>query len=961
MFDAYLQAVVLTLALTAGMVSVTADEDLLTRAEVVVGDVTVIWEAKSGMTVQYKGVEAFGPYSAEFTVHDAKWTRAFYGSRKGDARATLSDREGVKVLTIGRRGEDFSYTKRVTVTRENKVTVEYEFQQTSREDAHLQLGWRPAVPWLDGATYKVVAQGKAQQGRMTYGKADRRVLWSGLRSMSFGSVFGTWHLTTSHDMTLYDDRDKGTFFLGWDQELEKGKQYKEVVELRFEPSAEPVGGVTVSDFQWSREAEEGYARVQCKLGRTKEGPARLKARLEAFAGEKQVARREASLALQEQPVPLDLKLSLGGPGRFTLRLLVANAADDTEVLRVQGLPVQAKAIFRFIPSLSLYTHEKQAELIIALASEINPEGLSARLEGPGFPTRALSLTDQQTAVPFDLAKVPDGRHTISCTLGRGADVIARAEAKFSKAPPKPNEVKIDYLTRGLIVNGKPFFPFGFYTHHGAFYDQEDPQYILKLEGAFKFNLICVYHNFSTDFRREQRPVIQAFLDEADAVGMRMHYDVRQLTDQEPTEEVKAALTEDVTAQRDAPALLCWYLSDEPAGRRIPPDRYIAHNAQMKELDPYHPTTVVFCVPGKAHEYQDAMDIMMVDPYPIPNGPVTRVADTVDLVLNATGAAMPIWCVPQAFGGGEGWGREPTPQEQRCMTYLAIVHGATGIQYFIRRPPHNNPFVDAMWAECRKMAAEIKELTPVLLSHEPAPEVTAAEEDPGLHLMARRYDGGIYVFCVNTDKQPREIAVQCAVQPIEPEAQVLFEDRAVPVSPTGEIHDIIEALGVRIYAYRAAAPRPNRVTLPADNLLHNGGFEQQTNVGFPDYYHVSYGNHPGASWGTDPLEAIEGRHALFIRCPADKGGPTVIAYPMRLKPGKYVLSFYVKADREGASVHFGVSGFKQSPSRDVAVGRQWQQLSLDFEVPENTRWVHLSLRPSKRGVIWADAVEVRTAQ
>ena len=40
-----------------------------------------------------------------------------------------------------------------------------------------------------------------------------------------------------------------------------------------------------------------------------------------------------------------------------------------------------------------------------------------------------------------------------------------------------------------------------------------------------------------------------------------------------------------------------------------------------------------------------------------------------------------WLVPQAFGGGEQYPREPTPGELRAMTYLGWIGGATGLLYF----------------------------------------------------------------------------------------------------------------------------------------------------------------------------------------------------------------------------------------------------------------------------------------
>jgi len=947
----------LLLVLLSGWLSTTAwSQASIGAARLERDDVSVNWQAGKGLTIAYKGVEAFVPYSQEFTVHDSKWAKTFFSSSQFSPAAEVLKDGPARVLSITYSGESFSCTKRVTLAGGGKVRVDYEFAQTGLEDAHLQLGWRPAVHWLDGAMYEVTAGEQAHKGQMTYGRADRRVLWSSMANMQFTSVFGRWRLDTTHGMTLYDDRHQNTFFLGWDQELAEGVTYGETVELAFAPAGEAAPGLTLSEFDWSREGQGGHAGVSCGIARTAQGPKRITARLAATLGGEVRATDEKSLALEQAPSILALKVALPQPGDYELSLTAADASDGSELLRVQGLKARVDPVLSFFPSLSLYTHEAEAELVVRLLQPIPTQALEVTLTGASVGEQTIPLTQSETAIPIALGKLPDGKHDVLCTLVSSGEVIAKAAAGFYKAPPKANEVKIDHRSRGLIVDGKPFFPFGFYTHAGRFYDQEDPNAVLDLEAAHKFNMVCVYHNFDSAFRKEQRGTIRAFLDEADAVGMRMHYDVRQLTDQEPSEAVSGALSDDIKAFRDHPALLCWYLSDEPAGRKLPADRFIAHNAHLKGLDPHHPTTMVFCVPSKAHEYAQAMDILMVDPYPIPNRSVTNVADTVDLVLRATGYTMPVWCVPQAFGGGEWWGREPTRWEQRCMTYLAIVHGATGIQYFVRRPPHNTPFTDGMWAECRQLAAEIKELTPVLLSHEPVPEVVCVDEAPGIHVAARTHQGLCYVLCVNTDKQPRRIALQCSVPPRTPRAQVVFEDRSVAISPEGRLEDMIDGLGVRVYAYATTASTAEAQS-GQELLLRNGSFEQQANPGFPDYFRGRQAGHPGASWGTDTLEAYDGRHSLYLRCPAQGQGPTVASYPMSLPPGKYRLELQAKAGGDGHAATFTISGFAHAPSLGVELSRQWQPYSLDFTVPEGTRRVHFSARGNERGTIWVDAVHV----
>lgn len=930
----------------------------LSKAEMSLDDVAVSWHAGQGMSIDYHGLPVFVPYSAQHTVHDAGWAQAFYSSREGAARGRLEQAGDARTLVISDETEHFSFTKTVRLEPGGQIVIEHEFGQRGLEDAHLQLGMRPAVPWLDGAAYRVVTQEGEESGRMTYGRGDRRVLWSRMTEMSFGSLFGTWTLSSTHGMTLYDDRDKGSFFLGWDQELADGETYRERIEIALEPATRVIEGVRVADFAWEDEVRDGSASVRMSLASAEGGPDAVSLRLTAMRAEEEVAEVQETAPLQADPRQVELTLALPEPGDYGLRLAVLSAAEE-ELFR-QLLTTKVVPLMRFVPSLSLYTHETEAELLITLNERPDAEELMAELTGTALGgRREVAVEGEETVVPIDLSGVPDGMHEVQCRLMGDGRLIAVGRASFAKAPPKSNEVKIDYRSRGLIVNGKPFFPFGFYTHRGQFYDQQEPQYVLRLEGAFGFNMICVYHNFPDEFRREQRPVIADFVDHAEAVGMHMHYDVRQITDREPSEEVDATLSEEVEAFRDAPGLLTWYLSDEPAGRGNPPERYVHHNRHVKRLDPYHPTTMVFCVPSKAHQYAGGMDILMVDPYPIPNGPVTRVADTVDLVDNATGGTMPIWCVPQAFGGGEGWAREPTWQEQRCMTYMAIAHGATGIQYFIRRPPHNNPFVDGMWAECRKLAREIRQLTPALLSHEPGPAVESIDGDGDLHLAARLHNGQAYVVCVNAAHEPKSIRLQCSAAPVEASAEVMFENRAVPVSENGVLEDMIDALGVRIYRYRVGEVEVGPVTLDPQSLVRNGGFEEATNPGYPDACRVSYSAQTGASWGTDPLEAVEGTHSLYIRAPADGKGLTVTTFPASLAAGSYELSLYLKADRP-MQAFVGASGWRtweETPSMTVDVTEQWARQAMRIELPVDERRVHVSVRPENRGVLWVDAVQM----
>jgi hypothetical protein len=157
--------------------------------------------------------------------------------------------------------------------------------------------------------------------------------------------------------------------------------------------------------------------------------------------------------------------------------------------------------------------------------------------------------------------------------------------------------------------------------------------------------------------------------------------------------------------------------------------------------------MVFMAPFlSARNYASALDIVMADPYPVPTRSVSLAGETARQLKNEFTGKKPVWIVPQAFGGGEWWEREPTLQEMRSMTWQAIINGATGIQYFVRQGLNYFPKSAAAWGECGRMAVEVAELTPWLLSNDPAPVVVS--DNSNLQVSSRSYKGRTVVLAVN---------------------------------------------------------------------------------------------------------------------------------------------------------------------------------------------------------------------
>lgn len=158
-----------------------------------------------------------------------------------------------------------------------------------------------------------------------------------------------------------------------------------------------------------------------------------------------------------------------------------------------------------------------------------------------------------------------------------------------------------------------------------------------------------------------------------------------------------------------PDLLGFYIEDEPEGRSVPPAKLVELMAALKKDHPGVLTAVAMLRPQMVKDYRDAADIFMIDPYPVPNMPMTWLSDCIEEAARFVPKKR-LWAVIQAFGGGkhtkDGWLRRPQKVEMRCLTYLAVVHGVHGIFYFSYPEVSSDP---ASWEGLQGIIRELQDL------------------------------------------------------------------------------------------------------------------------------------------------------------------------------------------------------------------------------------------------------------
>jgi hypothetical protein len=385
--------------------------------------------------------------------------------------------------------------------------------------------------------------------------------------------------------------------------------------------------------------------------------------------------------------------------------LLAAAISICQVIQSQTVDSTS---FRLYSRLSFYSFEKKGEFLLHVPAGLAYTPLEVTIitgkdtikSWKGRPGRSI------LRIPFCI-NLPVSDYKIDCRIKVPAGHVSYlAHTDLQILKHKSNEVKTDRLTGGMIVNRLPFFPFGFYCYSPV------PPTLPEEEVTRGFNMISPYQTILPETLNERK----AYMDRCASLGMKVHYNLLSLAGEGGVdsringltpEEKRARLREEIKTFMDHPALLAWYISDEPNGYKIPPESLVEIYRIVRQIDPWHPVSVVFMAPFLAsRKYANALDIVMADPYPVPNYPIGMTGDVTGQLKSEFAGEKPVWMVLQAFGGGEWWEREPTIQELRSMTFQSIIRGAAGIQYFVRQGPNYFPKSVATWNECGRMAMEV---------------------------------------------------------------------------------------------------------------------------------------------------------------------------------------------------------------------------------------------------------------
>ena len=356
--------------------------------------------------------------------------------------------------------------------------------------------------------------------------------------------------------------------------------------------------------------------------------------------------------------------------------------------------------------------------------------------------------------------------------------------KLATGAPQPT-VFLDSHNR-TIVNGKPFFPLGWYFGPGP--TTKNFEEHLDRVAVSPFNTIMCYGINVGGVEK-----VRAYLDALAARHLKIIYSIKDVyagTEgyYEPVlgfRGEEAIVRGIVPLFRDHPALLAWYLNDEfPLTMR---DRLDARQQLVRQLDPNHPTWAVLYQVDEFYGYLNSADVLGADPYPVSEKPVTMAADWTRKCAAVSDGLRPLWMVPQAMD----WAcyhkdradkyRAPTLDEELVMTYLCLIHGAHGLIYYCYHDLMRDRLgFDKRWADMLVVGNEVKQLFPALLSTAKAPQLDVKPGRDTVQFALRADDTGRrYALLANPD--PKEAATVSDAEPARARLQLLQRGQSKPMT------------------------------------------------------------------------------------------------------------------------------------------------------------------------------------
>lgn len=329
-------------------------------------------------------------------------------------------------------------------------------------------------------------------------------------------------------------------------------------------------------------------------------------------------------------------------------------------------------------------------------------------------------------------------------------------ARFSNAG-------VTFDTNGVILaDGSRFFPIGAYVVSWSLTPDSLISNLRQIRAA-GFNTAHVgLNNGDTQV-----------LDSAQAFGLKII--------------VEGADQAQVTRLKTYPALLAWTIQDEPDLNNVPPESLLTIQRGFKAWDTSHPTISCIADSTSYKAYAKIPDILAIDPYLnyYMGLPVSFVGEC---ATKADALQKPLIVVIHAFQEGQRFPL-PTVQQERSITYQAIVGGANGLNFFaFNSPPSGNwymPDSQNFFIGVKTLVSEMNVVGPILS----VSSVRRAIASPISGITATYVESGAsrYIIAVSSLAKAAS-GVRFTVDQDIQSANILFENRSITIAGNAILDD-----------------------------------------------------------------------------------------------------------------------------------------------------------------------------
>lgn len=384
-----------------------------------------------------------------------------------------------------------------------------------------------------------------------------------------------------------------------------------------------------------------------------------------------------------------------------------------------------------------------------------------------------------------------GLHRAHVVVEDAAGNSAERDLFFTHTKPLPTT---EWLrTGGVAVDGERHFLLGMYGIN--------EEYMPEMAAAG----IDYVHSYRWDGSGTTEEAL-AYLDAAQASGLQVFMGLQRSKLIAGDEEFVA---ERVAALMAHPALLCWYLFDEPDLKHqyVSPPELARLYRLIKALDPFHPVVVTCAGDAPVPLYADAMDVHWSQVYRDP----TYVSGRLERHRAALPEGFPIsailHCYDRAQSGLPEAERDPAKFQpdghmMRANAFMALAHDASCLSWWWWGYGGSNRAMTVAnapdaWTSLKQTFADIRSLRPLLTADGEVHRSVIEAGDAEVHVWEKRLADRTVVIAVNRDDVECEAAIPLTTVPNDATMTVLFEGGAAQIQD-GVLNARFGPLDVHVY-------------------------------------------------------------------------------------------------------------------------------------------------------------------